>query len=117
MATAQRAVRATSRSRELEERVGHDDERPNSCLGDRGHSGIDVPRLADANLNVVVPVVQLFVKTPPLVQLVPTQQEAPFAVRQALVLFLLVWLEWAARRGFRNGSGPQLAAAAQHADR
>lgn len=52
-------------------------------------------------LNVFVLVVQLFVKTPPLVQLAPTQQEAPFAVTQALVFALFVWLGWAALRGFR----------------
>ena len=52
-------------------------------------------------LNVFVLVVQLFVKTPPLAQLAPTQQEAPFAVTQAVVFFLFVWLEWAALRGFR----------------
>jgi hypothetical protein len=52
-------------------------------------------------LNVFVLVVQLFVKTPPLAQLAPTQQEAPFAVTQALVFSLFVWLGWAALRGFR----------------
>jgi hypothetical protein len=52
-------------------------------------------------LNVFVLVVQLFVKTPPLAQLAPTQQEAPFAVTQALVFGLFVWLGWAALRGFR----------------
>ena len=62
-------------------------------------------------LNVFVLVVQLFVKTPPLAQLAPTQKEAPFAVTQALVLFLFVWLGWAALRGFRNGSSSRVAAA------
>jgi hypothetical protein len=52
-------------------------------------------------LNVFVLVVQLFAKTPPLAQLAPTQQEAPFAVTQALVLALFVWLGWAALRSFR----------------
>ncbi|MFC4309900.1 hypothetical protein ACFPN2_12485 [Steroidobacter flavus] len=51
-------------------------------------------------LNVFVLVVQLFTKTPPLAQLAPTQQEAPFAVTQALVLALFVWLGWAACRAF-----------------
>jgi hypothetical protein len=51
-------------------------------------------------LNVFVLVVQLFVKTPPLAQLAPTQQEAPFAVTQALVLALFVWLGWAACKAF-----------------
>jgi hypothetical protein len=52
-------------------------------------------------LNVFVLVVQLFAKTPALAQLAPTQQEAPFALTQALVLALFVWLGWAAVRGFR----------------
>ena len=60
-------------------------------------------------LNVFVLVVQLFVKTPPLAQLAPTQKEAPFAVTQALVLFLFVWLGSAALRGFRNGSASRVA--------
>ena len=55
--------------------------------------------------NVFVLVVQLFVKTPALAQLAPTQQEAPFAVTQALVLALFVWIGWAAVRGFRMGRG------------
>jgi hypothetical protein len=53
-------------------------------------------------LNVFVLVVQLFAKTPALAQLAPTQQEAPFALTQALVLGLFVWLGWAALRGFRT---------------
>ena len=53
-------------------------------------------------LNVFVLVVQLFAKTPALVQLAPTQQEPPFVVTQALVLALFVWLGWAASRGFRT---------------
>jgi hypothetical protein len=52
-------------------------------------------------LNVFVLVVQLFAKTPALAQLAPTQQEPPFALTQALVLGLFVWLGWAAVRGFR----------------
>lgn len=48
-------------------------------------------------------VVQLFAKTPTLTQLAPTQQEAPFAATQALVLALFVWLGWAALRSFRTG--------------
>ena len=44
-------------------------------------------------LNIFVLVVQLFVKTPPLAQLAPTQQEAPFAVTQALVFALFELLE------------------------
>ena len=52
-------------------------------------------------LNVFVLIVQLFVKTPPLAQLAPTQEEPPFVVTQALVLALFVWLGRAAVRGFR----------------
>jgi hypothetical protein len=52
-------------------------------------------------LNTFVLVVQLFAKTPALAQLAPTQQEAPFALTQAAVLGLFVWLGWAALRGFR----------------
>jgi hypothetical protein len=52
-------------------------------------------------LNVFVLVVQLFAKTPALAQLAPTQQEPPFALTQALVLALFVWLGWMAVRGFR----------------
>jgi hypothetical protein len=52
-------------------------------------------------LNVFVLVVQLFTKTPALALLAPTQQEAPFALTQAAVLALFVWLGWAALRGFR----------------
>lgn len=52
-------------------------------------------------LNVFVLVVQLFAKTPALAQLAPTQQEAPFALTQALVLGLFVWLARAALRGPR----------------
>ena len=53
-------------------------------------------------LNVFVLVVQLFTKTPPLAQLAPTQQEAPFAITQVLVLVLFLYLGWAALRGFRT---------------
>lgn len=52
-------------------------------------------------LNVFVLVVQLFTKTPALAQLAPTQQEAPFALTQAAVLGLFVWLGWGALRGFK----------------
>ncbi len=60
-----------------------------------------VTAVAALYLNVFVLIVQLFVKTPPLAQLAPTQQEAPFAATQALVLALFVWLGWSALRGFR----------------
>jgi len=62
-----------------------------------------VTAVAALYLNVFVLVVQLFAKTPALAQLAPTQQEAPFAVTQALVLALFVWMGWAAVRGFRSG--------------
>jgi hypothetical protein len=52
-------------------------------------------------LNTFVLIVQLFTKTPALAALAPTQQEPPFALTQALVLGLFVWLGWAAARGFR----------------
>ena len=64
-----------------------------------------VTAVAALYLNVFVLVVQLFAKTPALAQLAPTQQEAPFAVTQALVLALFVWIGWAAVRGFRMGRG------------
>lgn len=62
-----------------------------------------ITAVAAVYLNVFVLVVQLFGKTPALAQLAPTQQEPPFAVTQALVLALFVWLGWAAMRGFRAG--------------
>lgn len=58
--------------------------------------------VAAVYLNVFVLVVQLFVKTPPLAQLAPTQSEPPFAVTQAVVLLVFVGLGWAALRGFRK---------------
>ncbi len=60
-----------------------------------------ITSVAALYLNVFVLVGQLFVKTPPLAQLAPTQQETPFAATQALVFALFVWLGWAALRGFR----------------
>jgi hypothetical protein len=61
-----------------------------------------ITAVAALYFNVFVLVVQLFAKTPPLAALAPTQEEAPFAVTQALVLALFVWLGWQARRGFRT---------------
>ncbi len=55
-------------------------------------------------LNVFVLIVQLFFKTPALSQLAPTQQEAPFALSQALVLALFVSMGRAALKGFRTTS-------------
>ena len=57
-------------------------------------------------LNVFVLVTQLFVKTPPLAQLAPTQKEGPFAITQLLVLAVFVWLGWGALRGFRISKVP-----------
>lgn len=54
-------------------------------------------------LNVFVLVVQLFTKTPALLQLAPTQSEPPFAITQGLVLALFVWIGCLAVRGFRTG--------------
>ena len=53
-------------------------------------------------LNVFVLITQLFVKTPALANLAPTQSEPPFAITQGLVLLLFVWFWYAARRGFRH---------------
>lgn len=60
-----------------------------------------ITAVAALYLNVFVLVVQLFAKTPSLAQLAPTQQEAPFAVTQALVFALFLWLGRAAMRSFR----------------
>lgn len=60
--------------------------------------------VAAVYFNVFVLVSQLFVKTPALVQLAPTQREAPFAVTHALILALFVWLGLAAVRRFRMRS-------------
>jgi hypothetical protein len=64
-----------------------------------------VTAVAALYLNVFVLVAQLFVKTPALAQLAPTQQEAPFAVTQALIFAVFVGLGRAALRGFRKRSG------------
>ena len=70
-------------------------------LTGRWRTAYVIAAVAALYLNVFVLIVQLFAKTPPLAQLAPTQQEAPFAATQALVLGLFVWLGWAALRGFR----------------
>jgi hypothetical protein len=70
-------------------------------LEGRWRAAYVITAVAALYLNVFVLVVQLFAKTPPLAQLAPTQQEAPFAVTQALVFALFVWLGWAALRSFR----------------
>jgi hypothetical protein len=53
-------------------------------------------------LNVFVLMAQLFAKTPPLAALAPTQQEAPFALTQGMILALFVVLGATALRGFRG---------------
>lgn len=52
-------------------------------------------------LNAFVLMVQLFVKTPALAKLAPTQQEAPFALTQGLILLVFVWIGAKAWRGFK----------------
>src|SRR5213596_2537940 len=52
-------------------------------------------------LNTFVLVVQLFRRLPALLVAAPTQSEPPFAITQALVLGLFVWLGVAADRAFR----------------
>ena len=52
-------------------------------------------------LNAFVLMVQLFVKTPALTKLAPTQQEAPFAVTQGLILLVFAWIGEKAWRRFR----------------
>jgi hypothetical protein len=53
-------------------------------------------------LNTFVLVVQVFTKTTVIAQLAPTQKEPPFAITQAVVVALFVWLGVAAVRGFRS---------------
>ena len=60
-----------------------------------------ITAVAALYLNVFVLVVQLFGKTPALAQLAPTQQEPPFALTQALILGLFIWLGRVSLRGFR----------------
>lgn len=71
-------------------------------LAGRRRATYVITAVAALYLNVFVLVVQLFAKTPALAQLAPTQSEAPFAVTQALILALFVWLGSAALRGFRR---------------
>ena len=61
-----------------------------------------ITAVAALYLNVFVLIVQLFFKTPALAQLAPTQQEAPFALTQALVLALFVSIGRAALKGFHT---------------
>jgi len=57
-------------------------------------------------LNAFVLVAQLFRRIPVLFLAAPTQSEPPFALTQALVLALFVWLAVAAVRGFRAEPAP-----------
>jgi len=63
-------------------------------------------------LNVFVLVAQLFRRLPALIAAAPTQSEPPFAITQALVLALFVWLGVAAVKGFRTApaGAPDVAA-------
>ena len=66
-----------------------------------------ITAVASLYLNVFVLIVQLFLKTPQLAELAPTQSEAPFALTQALMLGIFLWLGRAAVRGFSaRPSGP-----------
>jgi hypothetical protein len=56
-------------------------------------------------LNVFVLVVQLFQKMPALMEIAPTQTEAPFAITQAIVLIVFISLGISATSRFRNGLG------------
>ncbi len=55
--------------------------------------------------NTFVLVTQLFRRLPALIAVAPTQSEPPFAITQALVLALFVWLGVAADKGFRAAPG------------
>jgi len=59
-----------------------------------------ITAVASLYLNVFVLIVQLFLKTPQLTELAPTQSEPPFALTQLLMLVIFLWLGRAAVRGF-----------------
>jgi len=63
-------------------------------------------------LNVLVLVVQSFLKLPALHAMAPTQQEPPFLVAQLIVLALFIWLAIAAVKKFRNEPGRAVGQAA-----
>jgi len=71
-------------------------------LRGRWRSTYVITAVAALYLNVFVLVVQLFAKTPALAELAPTQQEPPFALTQALILGLFIWLGRVSLRGFRS---------------
>jgi hypothetical protein len=56
-------------------------------------------------LNVFVLVVQLFQKMPALMDIAPTQTEAPFTITQAIVLVVFISLGMSAMSRFRDGLG------------
>ena len=60
--------------------------------------------VAATYFNSFVLVVQLFRRLPDLNQLAPTQSEPPFAIAQALVLAIFVWLGAAADAGVRSAT-------------
>ena len=55
-----------------------------------------VGAVAALYFNVFVLVVQLITKTPPIAQLGATPQDPPFAIAQALVLAIFVYIGWKA---------------------
>jgi hypothetical protein len=61
-----------------------------------------VTAVAALYLNVFVLVTQLFTKTPPIAQIASTPQDAPFAITQALVLLLFIWIGRMAVRAFQR---------------
>jgi len=54
-------------------------------------------------LNMFVLVVQLFTKTPPIAAIAASPKDVPFALTQALVLVIFVWLGRSALRAFKAG--------------
>lgn len=56
-------------------------------------------------LNFFVLIAQLFLRSPALHQLAPTQSEPPFGITQLLVLVLFVWLGKTAVRRFPDAAG------------
>jgi hypothetical protein len=58
-------------------------------------------------LNVFVLIVQTFQKNPALVQIAPELTAPPFAITQAVVFGVFVWLGWISLRRFRSDSLPK----------
>lgn len=53
-------------------------------------------------LNVFVLVIQLFTKTPPIAAIAASPKDVPFALTQALVLLIFIWLGRASLRAFKG---------------